>query len=190
MHDMNSPQDDPEVIATELAPLLSMGLAQEKGVTGAEKARREWLAEWLVRTHSPQELAMLALAASETAQGLLGQINPLLKGIDAQTDYHELLNAISKAEHTLQRKTAVWEAKKEARRETARKGAAAKLERSPKQAAKSQAFKLWEDWQANKLRFRSGAAFALYVVKELPELTSPKVVEGWVTEWRRAAIPK
>lgn len=65
-------------------------------------------------------------------------------------------------------------------------GAREKLKRDPKQAAKAQARKLWQDWQAGRTLHKSGAAFARHVVRELPILESTKVVERWTREWKAA----
>lgn len=73
------------------------------------------------------------------------------------------------------------------RRQLSRNAVAAKLARDPKQAAKAQAYKLWQDWQLGSARFKSGAEFARHVVEVLPAIESTKVVERWVTQWRKGA---
>jgi hypothetical protein len=73
------------------------------------------------------------------------------------------------------------------RRELALKGARAKLAADPKQAAKAEAFKLWQDWQAGKTRHKSGAAFARHVVKAIRVIENTKTVERWVTQWSKHA---
>lgn len=73
------------------------------------------------------------------------------------------------------------------RRELALKGARAKLATDPKQAAKAEAFKLWQDWQVGKTRYKSGAAFARHVVETFRAIESTKAVERWVTQWRKDA---
>jgi hypothetical protein len=68
-----------------------------------------------------------------------------------------------------------------------KRGGDNKNARDPKQIAKAEAFKLWEDWQAGRARHKSGAAFARHVVDKLPLIESTKTVERWVTQWRKDA---
>lgn len=77
-----------------------------------------------------------------------------------------------------------------ARSSIAQEGAARKLANDPKQAAKAEAFKLWQQWQQGKTRHSSGAAFARNFVESHPAITSTKVVERWVTDWQRNAANK
>jgi hypothetical protein len=49
--------------------------------------------------------------------------------------------------------------------------------------AKAEAKRLWGDWQAGKMLHKSQAAFARYVVDNVPDLVSPKNVEAWCTTW-------
>lgn len=70
------------------------------------------------------------------------------------------------------------------------RGAKAKLARDPKQAAKAQALKLWQDWKAGRTRYKSGAAFARFVTETLSAIESEKTVERWVTAWRKEALLK
>lgn len=74
-----------------------------------------------------------------------------------------------------------------ARKDVARKAAAAKLANDPKQAAKAEARKLWADWQTGKTIHRSAAAFARFVVKTLPVIESEEAVKRWEREWRKEA---
>ena len=67
----------------------------------------------------------------------------------------------------------------------ARAKAIKRLETDPKQAAKVKAKELWERWQDGHETHKSGAAFALHIVNKLPDLESVKVVEKWVTQWRK-----
>jgi hypothetical protein len=60
----------------------------------------------------------------------------------------------------------------------------AKLARDPKQAAKAEAFKLWEDWQSGKTLHKSGAAFARFVCEKHQVLESAITVERWVRTWK------
>ena len=72
----------------------------------------------------------------------------------------------------------------------ARAGAAARLANDPKQWGKERACELWRDWQSGKTSHASGAAFARFVVDEIPALESTKTIERWVTEWHREAESK
>lgn len=71
-----------------------------------------------------------------------------------------------------------------------RQGAASKMARDPVQAAKGDAFKLWQDWRAQRARFENGADFARHVVVTFPAIKSTKTVERWVTNWRKEADAK
>ena len=63
---------------------------------------------------------------------------------------------------------------------------AAYAARLKQRAAKQAAKELFEQWQAGKKMFVSGAAFARHVVDcSHGVLTNPRVVERWVTGWRR-----
>jgi hypothetical protein len=66
------------------------------------------------------------------------------------------------------------------------KGVKVKLANDPKQAAKADAFRMWQEWQAGRALYKSGAAFARHVVDSLP-LESTDTVERWVRVWRKAA---
>ena len=65
--------------------------------------------------------------------------------------------------------------------------AARRLRSDPKQSAKADAFKLWQDWRAGRALYKSGAAFARHVVDALPAIENTKTVERWVTQWRKDA---
>jgi hypothetical protein len=64
------------------------------------------------------------------------------------------------------------------------------LRKDPKQAAKEQAFKLWQAWQSGKETHKSGAAFARHVVGLLPAIESTKTVERWCTAWRNESATR
>lgn len=76
-----------------------------------------------------------------------------------------------------------------ARKDTAKKGAAARLanDSDGTQAAKTEARKLWEDWRTGITLHKSGAAFARFVVDRLPSIKTTKTVERWATQWRKEA---
>lgn len=68
--------------------------------------------------------------------------------------------------------------------------ARARLAKDPVQAAKADAFKLWEAWQADQTLHKSGAAFDRYVVTRLTEITATKTVERWRRmEWSKNRDP-
>ncbi|WP_045764488.1 hypothetical protein [Xanthomonas albilineans] len=69
-------------------------------------------------------------------------------------------------------------------RSCARRAVAAKLRNDPKQVAKSQAFKMWQDWQLGKVVHISGAAFARHVVETLP-IDDTNTVQRWMRAWRK-----
>lgn len=72
-----------------------------------------------------------------------------------------------------------------ARKDVARNAAAAKLANDPKQAAKRDARRLWEDWQSGRTLHKSAAAFARYVVDTIPAIESEESVRRWGREWRK-----
>lgn len=68
-----------------------------------------------------------------------------------------------------------------------KRGAATKLARDPKQAAKAKALELWKERQAGKHpELRTVEQFAAEVMLRWPVLQSSKVICGWSTEWTRA----
>lgn len=73
--------------------------------------------------------------------------------------------------------------------EQVRKAAAARLviDSDGKQAAKAQALELWQEWQAGRAKYKSGADFARQVVKSLTAIESTKTVERWMVKWRAEA---
>ncbi|MEJ7746147.1 MAG: hypothetical protein WKF61_05220 [Luteimonas sp.] len=79
----------------------------------------------------------------------------------------------------------IWR-RKRAATNNAKKAAAVKLSKDPKQAAKNEAFVLWQDWQSGHVLHKSGAAFARYVVERLP-IESTKTVERWMQTWKESA---
>jgi len=62
-------------------------------------------------------------------------------------------------------------------------GATAKLANDPKQAVKSDVFKLWLDWQAGKTLHKSGAAFHRFVLDQYPIIVDTKTVARWCKVW-------
>lgn len=72
--------------------------------------------------------------------------------------------------------------------EQVRKAAAARLliDSDGKQAAKAQALMMWQEWQAGRALYKSGAQFALEVVK-VTGIDSTKTVERWIVKWRAEA---
>ena len=65
----------------------------------------------------------------------------------------------------------------------ASKAAKAKNKIDPKQRAKIDAKKLWQDWQNGKTLHKGAAAFARYVCKQYPVIENPTTVERWARKW-------
>ncbi len=82
--------------------------------------------------------------------------------------------------------------KMKAYKDARRRGAATKLanDRNGKQAAKNEAFKLWQDWQKGKTLHKSGAAFSRFVCDKYPVLESPTTVEKWSRKWAAGRVKK
>lgn len=67
----------------------------------------------------------------------------------------------------------------------------AKLARDPKQAAKAEAFKLWQARRAGKHpTLRTNEQFATECQSRWPVLTSAKNILGWCTQWNKDAKRK
>jgi hypothetical protein len=116
-------------------------------------------------------------AALDTAKELFDCLRPL--------DFRECVNYLRATPPSPETVAAmIYVAHRELRKEQARAGATAKIARDPKQAAKSAAFKLWQDWQTGKTLHKSSAAFHRHVLDKLPVITSTKTVERWCKEWR------
>lgn len=65
----------------------------------------------------------------------------------------------------------------------ARRAIKAKLNNDPKQAAKTEAYLLWQRWQAGTDIHASGAAFARYVVEQTA-IEDTNSVQRWMRKWR------
>jgi len=176
-----------ENVISQLALLEAMSLAAQEKSTEGDRSRRRELAQWLTRLNSPLEVATMAVVAAEHVQEALRCLDAIGDGYEAFVHGSEERSLMLSKELSLFTAKKIVDAKKQARRDLARRAAAVRLERSPKQAEKSCAHALWKDWQAGKLSFRSGAGFARYVMDKVPGLRNQKVIEGWVTGWRRAA---
>lgn len=75
--------------------------------------------------------------------------------------------------------------------ERRRRGAMKKMKRDPVQAAKAQAFKLWQERRAGKHpKLRTNSQFAIECMRCWPILTSHDVITGWCTEWTKQAKQK
>jgi hypothetical protein len=73
-----------------------------------------------------------------------------------------------------------------ARKQTALRGAMAKLANDPKQVAKAGAFELWKERHAGKHpKLRTNEQFASEVMRRWPVLTSSKVICGWSARWTK-----
>jgi len=57
--------------------------------------------------------------------------------------------------------------------------------KDPKSAAKRLVKAEFDQWQIGKKKHKSGAAFAEWARESFPALQSSKVVEKWVTAWRK-----
>lgn len=77
---------------------------------------------------------------------------------------------------------------REARKNMARKGAIARIERDPRQAAKQFVFNCWQEWQDAPDEYKSKADFARKMLKDeqCKSLTSQKKIEDWCREWEKA----
>lgn len=76
-------------------------------------------------------------------------------------------------------------------KERAKAGAKAKLESDPKQAAKAEAHKLWqEQYDGKHPELRTNEQFAAECMRRWPKLTSAKVILGWCTQWNKEAKRK
>lgn len=73
---------------------------------------------------------------------------------------------------------------RKALKQQARMGVRARLLKDPKQAAKAEAFRMWQEWQAGKAIHGSGAAFARRVV-DLTAIEDPNTVQRWMRQWRK-----
>ena len=73
----------------------------------------------------------------------------------------------------------------------ARAAAQAKLANDPVQAAKAEAFKLWQERHAGKHpKLGTNEQFATECMRRWPVLTSSKVICGWCTAWTKEAKAK
>lgn len=67
-----------------------------------------------------------------------------------------------------------------------KKGAANKLAKDPKQAAKAGALELWKERNAGKHpKLRRVQDFATEVMRRWPALTNAKTIEGWSAQWTK-----
>lgn len=69
-------------------------------------------------------------------------------------------------------------------KQKAQEGVKARLQRDPKQAAKAEVLRLWQDWQAGKTIHVSGAAFARHAVARTA-IEDPNTVQRWMRQWRK-----
>lgn len=74
---------------------------------------------------------------------------------------------------------------KDVRKRFAKLGAAAKLDRDPKQAAKREIQQSWEDWQSGRELHANQAAFARAMCARHPDIMNPSTVEGWSRTWSK-----
>jgi hypothetical protein len=73
-------------------------------------------------------------------------------------------------------------------RDDRKKGAARKLAKDPKQAAKKEATKLWQErYDGKHPKLGTNEQFATECMRRWPVLKSAKVILGWCTKWTKAA---
>jgi hypothetical protein len=73
----------------------------------------------------------------------------------------------------------------------ARRAARAMLAKDPRQAAKREAKKLWQERRAGKHpRLRTNSQFAIECMRRWPVLKSHDVITGWCTTWTKEAKQK
>lgn len=74
----------------------------------------------------------------------------------------------------------------ELRRIIAKNAAHAMHQKDPRQAAKDESFKLWQERHAGKHpKLRTNEQFAAECMRRWPVLTNAKVILGWCTEWNK-----
>jgi hypothetical protein len=179
-----------EEVISQLAFLEALHLAAQDTSTETEISRRDELALWLTRLNSPIEVATMALVAAEYAETATKALDDLGEALEAMSVKERQPIQLLVQQFALFTAKKVSEARRAARQDLARKAAAAAIAKSPKQADKSRVFALWQEWQEGKFRFRSAAHFARHIMDEFPTLQNQKVIEGWVTAWRRDAALK
>jgi tRNA A37 threonylcarbamoyladenosine dehydratase len=71
-------------------------------------------------------------------------------------------------------------------------GARAKLAKDPKQAAKVEVKKHWENWKTGRLpkNIKTTEQFAMDCMRQWPALTSAKVICAWSATWNKEARAK
>lgn len=73
----------------------------------------------------------------------------------------------------------------ELRSQFAKKGAATKLAKSPKQQEKQFVRGCWDDWQKDPSNYKNTAAFSRDMLTKVETLVSKRVIERWSLEWSR-----
>ncbi|WP_396190374.1 hypothetical protein [Flavobacterium sp.] len=79
---------------------------------------------------------------------------------------------------------------KEARSAIGKKGAEAKRQSDPKQAAMNEVKANWETWQKDRSTYRSKAAFIRDQLAAYPILLSAKYLEDKCRKWEKESVPK
>lgn len=149
----------------DLSAVVHSALGDDDPISDASAAG-DWFEEELLKFDS------YASMSAKEARHKAGQL--LAAGLALARGYRALCHSL-------------FEAPGIVRTRQAGSGAAVKLARDPKQAAKADAFKLWQEWQTGKARHRSGAAFARHVIDTLPTIESEKTVERWTRQWAKDA---
>lgn len=75
----------------------------------------------------------------------------------------------------------------ELRSQFAKKGAATRLAKSPKQQTKQQVRECWDAWQARPEVYKSKSAFARDMLDKFDDLKNQRVIEKWCLEWQTEA---
>lgn len=73
------------------------------------------------------------------------------------------------------------------RSKRARKAALKRISEDPKQMAKREVRKCWEDWQKRPGDYKGKADFARDMLRNFPKLASQPVLERWCREWESNA---
>lgn len=122
-----------------------------------------------VRKRAGLELRLDSIRAS--VDGLLSAFYDVWSELESETDHvrHDAVAAKSELSAHIKAR---------------QRGAQAKLAKDPKQAAKVQAFQMWQEWRSGRVIHKSGAAFARHVVSKT-EIENPDSVERWLRQWRR-----
>lgn len=88
-------------------------------------------------------------------------------------------------ESSLQKQERELQVVRLARSEQARKGAAARIAKDPKQEEKKMVHECWQEWQRHPARYSGKAQFARDMLAKYENLKSQTVIERWCRFWER-----